>query len=130
MSGLSIAPMFPLLGAEFDLNLTQLGLLTGGTVIANGYSNLIIIPFSNVFGRRGTLLFFGLIMLACHVWSASAKSYDSLLAARVVVGAATGTAETIMVQMTADMFFLHERGFWMGVYLLVRSCDVPEYFSY
>jgi hypothetical protein len=29
----------------------------------------------------------------------------------------TATSESIMVQMIADLFFLHERGLWMGLYL-------------
>ncbi|OQD86277.1 hypothetical protein PENANT_c008G01341 [Penicillium antarcticum] len=40
-----------------------------------------------------------------------------MLAARVVNGIATATSETLLVQVVADMLFLHERGLWTGVYL-------------
>jgi MFS family permease len=109
--------MFPLLGKEFHLNNSQLSLLTGITVITLGFANFIIVPLSNIFGRRATSLVFSvLIMLTC-IWEALASSHRSLLAARAVNGLVCATSETIPVQMIADIFFLHERGSWMGVYL-------------
>ncbi|KGO45041.1 Major facilitator superfamily domain, general substrate transporter [Penicillium expansum] len=41
-----------------------------------------------------------------------------MLAARVVNGIATATSETLLVQVIADMLFLHERGLWTGVYFM------------
>ncbi|KAL6702894.1 hypothetical protein ACN47E_000856 [Coniothyrium glycines] len=113
---LSIAPMFPLLGQEFHLNNNQLAMLTGITVITLGFANFIIVPLSNIFGRRTiSLVFSVLIMLTC-IWQALATSHQSLLAARAVNGLVCATSETIPVQMIADVFFLHERGLWTGVY--------------
>lgn len=114
---LSIAPMFPLLGKEFHLNNNQLAMLTGITVITLGFANFFIVPLSNIFGRRAIgLVFSVLIMLSC-VWQALATSHRSLLAARAINGLVCATSETIPVQMIADVFFLHERGLWTGVYL-------------
>lgn len=114
---LSIAPMFPLLGAEFHLNNNQLALLTGITVVTLGFANFFIVPLSNIFGRRAiSLVFSVLIMLSC-IWQALATSHRSLLAARAINGLVCATSETIPVQMIADVFFLHERGLWTGVYL-------------
>ena len=116
-SALSMAPMFPLLGADLNLSQTQLNLLTGACVLALGYANLIIVPISNIFGRRFASISLGLLCIASCIWEALAQSYGSLLAARVLNGLATATSETLMVQVIADIFFLHERGVWMGVYL-------------
>jgi MFS family permease len=116
-SALSLAPMFPLLAKEYHLDQTQVGLLTGVCVLALGYSNFVIVPFSNIFGRRAALILFGVITCASTIWEALAKSHGSLLGARVVNGIGTATSESIMVQVIADVFFLHERGLWMGVYL-------------
>ncbi|ORY10287.1 major facilitator superfamily domain-containing protein [Clohesyomyces aquaticus] len=113
---LSIAPMFPLLGQEFHLNNSQLAFLTGITVITLGFANFIIVPLSNIFGRRAVSLVFSvLIMLTC-IWEALATSHRSLLAARAMNGLVCATSESIPVQMIADVFFLHERGLWTGVY--------------
>jgi hypothetical protein len=45
------------------------------------------------------------------------------MGARVLNGFATATTEALMMQVVTDMFFLHERGVWTGVYLwVVASC--------
>ncbi|KAJ5365214.1 hypothetical protein N7517_008100 [Penicillium concentricum] len=117
-SALSMGPMFPLFAAEFHLNETQLSLLTGACVLALGFSNFLIVPCSNIFCRRLTSLVFCLLGIVSCIWQALAGSYSSMLAARVVNGIATATSETILVQVVADMLFLHERGLWTGVYFM------------
>ncbi|KAH8706980.1 major facilitator superfamily domain-containing protein [Phaeosphaeriaceae sp. PMI808] len=113
---LSIAPMFPLLGKEFHLNNNQLSMLTGITVITLGFANFIIVPLSNIFGRRAISLVFSILIMLTCIWQALATSHRSLLAARAMNGLVCATSESIPVQMIADVFFLHERGLWTGVY--------------
>lgn len=113
---LSLAPMFPLLGMEFHLGQQQLSLLTGLNVITLGFANLFIVPLSNIFGRRPVSIVFGVLVFLTSIWQALATSHKSLLAARACNGIAAATSESIMVQVIADMFFLHERGLWMGIY--------------
>lgn len=114
---LSIAPMFPLLGHEFHLNNNQLSMLTGITVITLGFANFIIVPLSNILGRRAISLVFSILIMLTCIWQALATSHRSLLAARAMNGLVCATSESIPVQMIADVFFLHERGLWTGVYL-------------
>jgi MFS family permease len=109
--------MNPLLAAEFDLSQTQLNLITGSCVLALGYANFIIVPMSNIFGRRPTSIALAAFAAGSCIWEARAQSYGSLIGARVVNGFATATSESMAVQVICDLFFLHERGFWMGVYL-------------
>lgn len=108
--------MFPLLGMEFELDQQQLSLLTGLNVITLGFANIFIVPLSNIFGRRPISIVFGCGVILTNIWQALATSHSSLLAARALNGVVAATSETIMVQVIADMFFLHERGFWMGTY--------------
>ncbi|KAF4621954.1 hypothetical protein G7Y89_g14390 [Cudoniella acicularis] len=115
-SALSIAPMYPLLNADFGLSEQQVGLLTGVCVLALGFANFVIVPCSNIFGRRLASIVFAVLVVGSSIWEAVATSYSSLLAARVINGAATATNESVMVQVVADVFFLHERGLWTGVY--------------
>ena len=115
-SALSLAPMFPFLAQEFHLDQQQLSLLTGLNVITLGFANIFIVPLSNIFGRRPTSIFFGVLVVLTNIWQALATSHQSFLAARACNGVVAATSETIMVQVIADMFFLHERGFWVGTY--------------
>ncbi|CAM1508805.1 Fc.00g056530.m01.CDS01 [Cosmosporella sp. VM-42] len=111
-----MAPMFPLFAETFSLSETEVPLITGVTVMVLGFSNFIVIPFSKIFGRRATALTFGVLFLVTCIWQAVAKSYGSFMAARAIIGITAAPSETLMVQVIADMFFIHERGPWMGVY--------------
>ncbi|KAL3455999.1 major facilitator superfamily domain-containing protein [Aspergillus heterothallicus] len=117
-SALSMGPMFPLFAEEFGLDETQLSLLTGSCVLALGFANFLIVPCSNIFGRRVTSITLCVLGGATCIWQALATSYSSLLAARAVNGIATATSETILVQVVSDIFFLHDRGLWTGVYFM------------
>jgi MFS family permease len=90
---------------------------TGLVIISLGYANFWIVPFSDVFGRRPATLICALIALVASIWQAVATSYNSLLGARFVSGLGAAANESLMVIVIADVFFLHERGSWMGVYL-------------
>jgi MFS family permease len=102
-SALSIAPMFPLLGAQFHLDQQQLSLLTGVNVITLGFANILIVPLSNIFGRRPISIVFGVLVILTNIWQALATSHKSFLAARACNGLVAATSETIMVQVIADM---------------------------
>ncbi|KAE8336823.1 hypothetical protein BDV24DRAFT_178109 [Aspergillus arachidicola] len=115
-SSLSMAPMFPLLAKEWDLNETQLSLLTRGCILGLGYANFLIVPFSNIFGQRFASISLAVLTLLTVLWEALATSHKAFLAARVVNGLTTATTEGIMMQVIADVFFLHERGLWTGIY--------------
>lgn len=90
-------------------------------MITLGYANLIIIPFSNIFGRRLTSLICAIVCVLSNIWQAVATSYSSFLAARVVSGLGAAANESIMAVVVADVIFLHQRGSWMGLYLYSRA---------
>ncbi|EXJ82934.1 hypothetical protein A1O3_06751 [Capronia epimyces CBS 606.96] len=113
---LSIAPLTPIYVAKWGKSLTEVAFLTGVTVISLGYANLVIIPCSDIFGRRPTLLVCALIALASDIWQALAKSYGSFLGARVLTGLGPAANESIMATVVADMYFLHQRGRYVGLY--------------
>lgn len=116
-AALSVAPMFQLLAADFKLDQTQLNLLSGACILGQAFANFLIVPYSNIFGRRHASLLFAVLIIITEIWEALATSYHSLLGARVMNGLATAISETVMVQVVNDVFFVHERGFWTGFYL-------------
>ncbi|SPO04614.1 related to MFS transporter [Cephalotrichum gorgonifer] len=113
---LSIAPLTPVFMAEWQASLTNVALLTGVTVMLLGYCNLIIVPCCEIFGRRITLIVCALLNLASCIWMATAKSYGSFLAARILAGTGSSANESVMNIVVTDMFFLHERGKYVGSY--------------
>ncbi|PYH63816.1 MFS general substrate transporter [Aspergillus vadensis CBS 113365] len=120
-SALSMSPMFPAFTESFHPNNTQLLLITGVCILSFAYANLIVVPCSNIFGRRLTFLVFLAISIASYVWEALASSYTSFIVARVVNGAGAAACETIPMQTVADLFFLYERGQWTVAYFTAAS---------
>jgi MFS family permease len=57
------------------------------------------------------------------MWQAvvSKDAGNSLVAARVLVGFAAAAGEALGVAICADLFFLHERGWWIGLYMAISG---------
>lgn len=67
--------------------------------------------------------FSNIICLASCLWQAKAGSYGSFMAARVLDGIGAAANETLGPLLIADIFFLHERGLWNGLYFLSLFCS-------
>lgn len=113
---LSIAPVTPIFIQEFHAGPATVALFLGVCVIVLGYANFIIIPFSNVFGRRAACLITAAIIIGSNIWQAESKTTGSFFGARALNGLGAAVNESVMVQVITDMFFLHERGRFMGLY--------------
>jgi MFS family permease len=72
------------------------------------------VPLSAYIGRRPVFIFTSFIFFATVLWCAGAKNFHSLVAARIIGGFVSATTEALMEVIVADIFFLHERGWWMG----------------
>ncbi|PNS14916.1 hypothetical protein CAC42_2145 [Sphaceloma murrayae] len=113
---LSLAPAFPAYMAEFDRTLPDVVKFTGVTILVLGFSNFIWVPISSSYGRRPVLIASNLIVLGSMIWRAVAPSYGSFMGACVLNGIGAGPSETIQPAVIADIFFLHDRGFWNTLY--------------
>ncbi|RFU74225.1 serine threonine kinase 16 [Trichoderma arundinaceum] len=113
---MSIAPLTPIFMQQWQKSLTDVALLTGVTVILLGYCNFIIIPSCEIFGRRVTLLVCAILNFGACIWQATATSYGSFLAARILAGTGASANESIMNVVVTDIYFLHERGKYVGSY--------------
>jgi MFS family permease len=61
------------------------------------------------------------LCIGALIWAATANSYESLLAARLVGAIAGAPSEGLASAINSELFFLHERGFWMGLYVGVLN---------
>lgn len=64
----------------------------------------------------GSWFFFATI-----VWCAEATSFGSLSAARILSAFTAAVGEGLAAAISADLFFLHERGWWMGLFWIALS---------
>ena len=116
---LSLAPTFPILAEEFHHSFADVVRFTGITILVLGFSNFIWVPISTSFGRRPVYIASQIICLASSIWRGVATDYSSFMGACVLNGIGAGPAETIQPAVIADIFFLHDRGFWNTVYWVV-----------
>ena len=127
-SPLSLSPQVPYYIEDFHSTLPEVINFIGVSVLVLGFTNFIWIPLSRGFGRRPVAIVTTLITTASCIWRAKAATYNSFLGSAVLCGIGSSPGETLGPVLIADIAFLHERGFWMGLYqwafwsgLMVRS---------
>ena len=75
-----------------------------------GASNIWWTPLANTFGRRPIMLISLLVLTFASMWAGLAKSYHSLLAARLFMGIGGGPADAVAPDVVGEVFFVHQRG--------------------
>jgi MFS family permease len=105
----------------FDVSIQQTSGLLSWLVLALGLSNFFWIPTAAYFGKRPVFLAACTIVFVCAIWGAASKSFGSLLASTVVGGFGGGASEAVGAAVVNDLYFLHERGRMMGIYMLAIS---------
>lgn len=76
----------------------------------------MIIPLSNTYGRRPIYLGGNLLAAVTNIAAGYCTSWSGLLATRVFNGIGAGSNVAIGAATICDLYFLHERGLFMGVY--------------
>jgi MFS family permease len=87
------------------------------SVLAQKYGKRPQFLFAAFFGVFGTG-----ICIAGFDQSSLSKSYDVLLAGRMIQGIGTTAYESLSVATIGDMFFLHERGLRTALLVLTLAC--------
>ena len=87
-----------------------------------GAGNLFWVPLIRKIGRRPVYLVAIFLLMIFNIWSHEAKSFSSLLAARILSGFAAAAGDAPVPALIADMFFVHERGFVLMFFQIALSC--------
>jgi MFS family permease len=109
------------LAKEFHESPTRTGYLVCFNVLWLGVGNLFWIPLMRVIGKRPVYLLALPIFIAVNIWSYFARSYGSLLAARILSGFAASAADATVPSLVSEVFFVHERGQCMMIFHLALS---------
>lgn len=118
--------MTPILAAGFtdvakslDVTYARVALTTGLYMMGLGVGSVIFSPTAILFGKRPVYLFSALMFVATSIWCAQAPDYANLATARVFQGIAVSPVECLPSATIAEIFFLHERAFRIGIYTLL-----------
>ncbi|KKA27175.1 hypothetical protein TD95_004307 [Thielaviopsis punctulata] len=119
-SGLSVATV--VLEMQFHKTAGQVNNLLTFNFLLLGVGNMVWVPLSVKFGKRPVVLLSMLALFAILVWTAKAKTFEELLAARCLSGFFSAAGESIVPGVISDIFFMHERGIIMSIYVMFAVC--------
>ncbi|KAF2109260.1 major facilitator superfamily domain-containing protein [Lophiotrema nucula] len=112
-----LAPAFYILSIEFDKSMTETSHLLLWPILVLGLFNFFWVPVANYFGKRPVFVFASLLLCVCYVWGATASSFKSLLWSNIIAAFAGSSTEALGAAIVNDLYFLHERGAKMGIYM-------------
>lgn len=84
-----------------------------------GLGCVIFSPTAILYGKRPVYLFSVILFISSAVWCALSPSFTSLILARIFQGIAVSPVECLPSATIAEIFFLHERAFRIGIYTLL-----------
>ncbi|KAH7126815.1 major facilitator superfamily domain-containing protein [Dendryphion nanum] len=112
-----LAPAFYILHLEFDKTMTETADLLLWPILVLGAFNFFWVPIANYFGKRTVFVFASLLLCVCYIWGAVATSFKSLLWSNIIAAFAGSSTEALGAAIVNDLYFLHERGAKMGIYM-------------
>ncbi|KAF2757447.1 MFS general substrate transporter [Pseudovirgaria hyperparasitica] len=123
MLGGGVTPMlaagFPDVAETYHVPLPRVALTTGLCMTGLGIGSVIMSPTAIKFGKRPVYLASAILFATSSVWCALSPNYVSLLIARIVQGISVSPVECLPSATIAEIFFLHERAYRLGVYTLL-----------
>lgn len=118
--------MTPVLAAGFnnvadtyDVTVPQVALTTGLYMLGLGVGCVIMSPTAILFGKRPVYLGCIILFVLSAVWCALSPNYPSLVVARIFMGIAVSPCECLPSATIAEIYFLHERAYRIGIYTLL-----------
>ncbi|WVQ73911.1 hypothetical protein IAR50_003492 [Cryptococcus sp. DSM 104548] len=116
--------VFDPLSTSTDLSLDELNEGTGYLYLFIGISTIISQPCSLAFGKKPVYLISAFGAAAVNVWTAFAKGNGQWIASRLLLGFFISPSFTLIEVSIADVFFLHERSFPLGIYICLLFMGV------
>lgn len=110
-----MAPLGALIMPALGASPAQFGTVVSAYAFAAGVSGFLTAGFADRFDRKKLLLLFYAGFIVGTAWCGLARSFESLLAARVVTGLFGGVIGSIVLAIATDLFPPQVRGRVVGV---------------
>jgi MFS family permease len=114
-----LAAGFTNVAATYDVSTAKVSLTTGLYMMGLGLGSVVFSPTAILFGKRPVYLFSAVLFICTSLWCAASPSYNSLLIARIFQGISVSPVECLPSATVAEIFFLHERAYRLGIYTLL-----------
>jgi predicted MFS family arabinose efflux permease len=110
-----MAPLGALILPSLSITPAQFGSVVSAYAFAAGVSGLLTAGFADRYDRKKLLLVFYSGFVIGTLWCGLARSFESLLAARIVTGLFGGVIGSVVLAIATDLFAPQMRGRVMGV---------------
>ncbi|PLB52532.1 MFS transporter [Aspergillus steynii IBT 23096] len=118
--------MTPVLAAGFNevadsynVDTQKVAFTTGLYMLGLGVGSVIMSPTAILYGKRPVYLLGATLFIISAIWCALSPNYPSLVVARVFQGIAVSPVECLPSATIAEIYFLHERAYRVGIYTLL-----------
>jgi predicted MFS family arabinose efflux permease len=110
-----MAPLGALIIPALEITPARFGLVVSAYAFSAGVSGLLAAGFADRFDRKKLLLFFYAGFLLATLWCGLSRTFESLLAARIVTGFFGGVIGSVLLAIATDLFAPNLRGRVMAV---------------
>ncbi|KAK2629617.1 hypothetical protein QTJ16_000437 [Diplocarpon rosae] len=114
-----LAAGFTNVASTYDVTVPKVALTTGLYMMGLGVGSVFASPTAILYGKRPVYLVSAVIFIATSIWCAASPTYISLLVARIFQGISVSPVECLPSATIAEIFFLHERAYRLGIYTLL-----------
>ncbi|KAI1212845.1 MFS general substrate transporter [Annulohypoxylon truncatum] len=114
-----IAAGFTDVANDYHIDVSKVSLTTGLYMMGLGIGSVIFSPTAILYGKRPVYLYSVILFILSAVWCALSPNFTSLILARIFQGIAVSPVECLPSATIAEIFFLHERAYRIGVYTLL-----------
>ena len=111
-------PSFPQLQTQFGITYSQVNWTVAIPALGLAFGPLFWSSLADIYGRRIIFIFGTVIALAATIGAGGAKNYGGYMAARFFQGFGVSPGATVGMATIGDMFFEHERGQKLGLWVL------------
>ena len=104
---------------SYGVSVSEVSLTTGLYMLGLGIGNVLVSPTAILFGKRPIYLIGTILFIISAIWCAVSPNYPSLILARIFMGLSLSPCEALPSATVAEIFFLHERAYRLGIYTLL-----------
>ena len=111
-------PAFVTLGRAFGNTPVQASYQLVVYLIFSGVGPLFVVPFASATGRRPIVVVSSLLAAVTNIIASYCSTWAGIMITRAFNGFAVGATVALGPAVICDMYFLHERGLYMGIFAL------------
>ncbi|KAI3332086.1 MFS general substrate transporter [Xylariaceae sp. AK1471] len=121
----AIQSAFVNIAMDLDVSIQQASYLTSLVIAVLGVAPLFWRPLSGRFGRRPIFLISLVGSLVANVGCAKSPTYSTMALCRAIAAFFISPAAAIGSAVVQEMYFSHQRGYYMGIWTMFVTLGVP-----